>query len=222
MVGNRHSTFRPGQGGGSFQRFGGGRPGGFSSDRPAYTPRPRMQIFDPLEKEFPRNNAITAPEVRVLDAHGENIGVMATRDAIARAEEEEMDLVLIAPQAKPPVCKIITWESFRYQHKKKEKEIRKHQKTIKVKEIKISPKIAGGDLDRKVEKIYEVINEGDQAKITIMRRWPVTEEAARKFKDNLLTKLEESCTIISIQEKGKNIFILVKSKAKTDAKAQNE
>ena len=103
-----------------------------------------MQVFDPLEKEFPRNNAITAPEVRVVDSMGENLGVMDTRDAIARAEAEEMDLVMIAPQAKPPVCKIITWESFRYQHKKKEKEIKKHQKTIQIKEIKISPKIAGG------------------------------------------------------------------------------
>jgi translation initiation factor IF-3 len=171
-----------------------------------------MQVFDPLEKEFPRNQAISAPEVRVVDSAGENLGVMATRDAIERAEAEEMDLVLIAPQAKPPVCKIITWESFRYQHKKKEKEIKKHQKTIQVKEIKISPKIAGGDLERKVEKILEVTTKGDQAKITIMRRWPITEEVARKFKDVLLTKLEESCTIISIQEKGKNIFVLVKSK----------
>lgn len=212
MRDNKFSTFKPRTSGGSFNRFGGNRPGGFSG---GYTPRPRMQVFDPLEKEFPRNNAITAPEVRVVDALGENIGVMKTNDAIARAEAEELDLVMIAPQAKPvPVCKIIAWESFRYQHKKKEKEIKKHQKNIQVKEIKISPKIAGGDLERKVEKILEVTTKGDQAKITIMRRWPVTEEAARKFKDILLTKLEESCTIISIQEKGKNIFILVKSKVK--------
>ncbi|MFZ6022272.1 MAG: translation initiation factor IF-3 [Patescibacteria group bacterium] len=209
MRDNRFSTFKPRQGG-SFNRFGGGRPGGYSSG--GYTPRPRMQIFDPLEKEFPRNQAITAPEVRVVDSQGENLGVMDTRDAIQRAEAEEMDLVMIAPQAKPPVCKIITWESFKYQHKKKEKEIRKHQKTIQVKEVKISPKIAGGDLDRKVEKILEIVGKGDQVKITIMRRWPITEEVARKFKDVLLTKIEESCTIISIQEKGKNIFVLVKSK----------
>jgi hypothetical protein len=67
-------------------------------------------------------------------------------------------------------------------------------------------------LDRKVEKILEIVGKGDQVKITIMRRWPITEEVARKFKDVLLTKIEESCTIISIQEKGKNIFVLVKSK----------
>ncbi len=217
MRDNKFSSFKPRQGNGSFNRFGGGggRPGGFGGDRTGYSPRPRMQVFDPLEKEFPRNNAITAPEVRVVDAMGENLGVMSTRDAIERAESEELDLVMIAPLAKPhPVCKLITWESFRYQHKKKEKEIKKHQKNIQVKEIKISPKIAGGDLDRKVEKILEVTTKGDQAKITIMRRWPVTEEVARKFKDVLLTKIEESCTIISIQEKGKNIFILVKSNNK--------
>ncbi|PJA12868.1 translation initiation factor IF-3 [Candidatus Dojkabacteria bacterium CG_4_9_14_3_um_filter_150_Dojkabacteria_WS6_41_13] len=219
MRDNRFSSFKPRPGGGSFSRFGGGRrPGGFSNDRPGYTPRPRMQVFDPLEKEFPRNNAITTPEVRVVGAKGENLGVMVTKDAIAQAENEEIDLILIAPQAKPPVCKMIAWESFRYQHKKKVKEMRKHQKTIKVKEIKVSPKIAGMDLERKIDKIHEVTAKGDQAKITIMRRWPVTEEAARKFKDIMLTKLDESCTIISIQEKGKNIFILVKSKSKIDAK----
>ncbi|WKZ23936.1 MAG: translation initiation factor IF-3 [Candidatus Dojkabacteria bacterium] len=189
-------------------RFGGGstytRTGG-------YTPRPRQQVFDPLEREFPRNHAITAQEVRVIGSDGENLGVMMRDEAISRAESEELDLVMIAPQAKPPVCKITTWESFKYQHKKKEKEMRKHSKSIKVKEIKVSPKIAGSDLERKVEKILEITEKGDQVKITIMRRWPVTEEAARKFKDVMLTKIQESCTIISIQEKGKNIYILVKS-----------
>lgn len=224
MRDNRFSSFKPRSGSGSFTRFGGGsRPGGgYSGNRPGYTPRPRMQVFDPLEKEFPRNQAITAPEVRVVDAKGENLGVMATKDAIAQAEANELDLVIIAPQAKPPVCKMITWESFRYQHKKKVKEMKKHQKNVKVKEIKVSPKIAGMDLERKISKIHEVTTKGDQAKITIMRRWPVTEEAARKFKDIMLTKLEDSCTIISIQEKGKNIFILVKSKSKIDAKTENK
>ncbi|MCC7304379.1 translation initiation factor IF-3 [bacterium] len=212
MGDKKFSSFRSRGNSGSYNRFGGGNSNSGYTRSGGYTPRPRMQVFDPLEKEFPRNQAITVSEVRVVDALGENLGVMSTNDAIARAEANEMDLVMIAPQAKPPVCKIITWESFRYQHKKKEKEIRKHQKTVQVKEIKISPKIAGGDLDRKVEKIIETVTKGDQAKITIMRRWPVTEEAARKFKDVLLTKLDESCTIISIQEKGKNIFILVKSK----------
>jgi translation initiation factor IF-3 len=201
------------------------RSGGYSSFPPrrdgTYTPRPRPVFVDPLEREFPRNNAITAPQVRVVHMDGTGLGIMDTKDAIARAQEEDLDLVLIAPKAEPPVCKIIGWDSFKYQHKKKEKEMRKKQKTIKVKEIKLSPKIAGGDLDRKIEKILEVTNEGDQAKITIMKKWRLSEENIRTFKENLLTKLEESCTIINVTEKGKNIFILVKSKIATDAKAQN-
>ncbi len=214
MRDNKFSTFRP-------------RAGGYSGFPPrqnsgGYVPRPRVAFVDPLEKEFPRNQAIQAPEVRVLDAKGESLGVMATSVALAQAENEDLDLILIAPKANPPVCKIISWDSFRYQHKKKEKEMRKKQKMVKVKEIKMNPKIAGGDLDRKIEKIHEITTVGDQAKITIMRRWPVTEEMARKFKDNLLTKLEESCTIINVQEKGKNIFVLVKSKTTADAKAQNK
>ena len=215
MRDNRFSSFRPRQGGGgSFSKFPGRSGGGsYGSDRPGYSPRPRMQVFDPLEKEFPRNQAITAPEVRVISSDGTALGVFPLSEAIAKAEDMEMDLILIAPQAKPPVCKIITWDSFRYQHKKKEKEIRKKQKVIKVKEIKISPKVAGADFERKIEKIDEITKHGDQAKITIMRRWPVTEEMTRTFKEKMLTKLEESCTIMSIQEKGKNIFILVKSKA---------
>jgi translation initiation factor IF-3 len=218
MRDNRFSKFPPKRSGG-FSSFPPRREGGFSGP---YVPRPRAPIYDPLDREFPRNQAITVKEVRVLLANGDNLGVMDTRDAIARAQEEDLDLVMIAPLANPPVCKIIAWEAFKYQHKKKEKEIKKKQKTIKVKEIKISPKIAGTDLERKVIKIVEVTTKGDQAKITIMRRWPVTEEAARKFKDILLTKLEESCTIINVTEKGKNIFILVKSKTGTDAKAQNK
>ncbi len=221
MRDNRFSSFRSRSGGGNnsgFNRFP-PRQGGFSGP---YTPRPRQQIFDPLEREFPRNHAIQATEVRVLTGTGDNYGVMSLQDAIRRAEDEEMDLILIAPQANPPVCKIMTWEAFKYQHKKKEKEIKKKQKTIKVKEIKVSPKIAGTDLERKIEKIIEITKKGDQAKITIMRRWPVTEELARKFKDDMLTKLEESCTIINVTEKGKNIFVLVKSKVGSDAKAQNK
>lgn len=219
MRDNRFSQFPPRRNNNSgFRPFPPRAPG----DRTGFQPRTRAPIFDPLEKEFPRNHAIQASEVRVIDSEGENIGVLSLSEAIERAESEELDLVMIAPQAKPPVCKIIAWESFRYQHKKKEKEIRKHQKVAKVKEIKVSTKIAGTDLDRKAEKIIEITQKGDQAKITIMRRWPVTEEAARKFKDLMLTKLEESCTIINVQEKGKNIFVLVKSKTTSDAKAQNK
>lgn len=181
--------------------------------------RPRQPFMDPFEKDHPRNDAIRADQVRVIDSEGQNIGIMPLSDAITMAKDQELDLVLYAAHANPPVCKIVDWETFKYQVKKKEKEIKKNQKKVKVKEIKISPKIAGTDLDRKVEKIHEIIDKGDQVKITIMRKFPITPDQANAFKDDLLTKLGDSCTIISVQQKGKNIFVLVKSKPVTHAKS---
>lgn len=201
-------------------------PSTFQKNRPPYRgpardgqfrPRP-FNVIDPFEKDHPRNHAIAFEEIRVIDENGENLGIMSKSQAITIAEERELDLVLTAPQGKPPVCKIVDWEAFKYHTKKKEKEIKKNQKRIKVKEIKISPKIAGLDLERKVEKVKEIVGEGDQVKLTIMRKWPVTPEQANVFKDTMLTKLDAYCSIISVQQKGKNIYILVKSKPVTHAK----
>lgn len=196
------------------------KPRPYNSNRP-YTPRPRQQVFDPFEKDHPKNEAIPYNEMRVIDENGENLGVMNKADALALAKERELDLVVYAAQANPPVCKIVEWDAFKYHIKKKEKEIKKNQKIIKVKEIKISPKIASFDLDRKVEKILEIVNKGDQVKITIMRKYPTTPEQANTFKDTMLTKLTDYCTIISVQQKGKNIYVLVKSKPVTNAKAKD-
>lgn len=196
------------------------KPRTFNSNRP-YVPRPRMPIFDPFEKDHPRNEAIPYLEMRVVDENGENLGVMSKVEALALAQERELDLVVYAAQAKPPVCKIVEWDAFKYHVKKKEKEIKKGQKNIKVKEIKISPKIALFDLDRKVEKIQEIVAKGDQVKITIMRKYPTTPDQANAFKETMLTKLTDYCTIISVQQKGKNIYVLVKSKPVSNAKVKD-
>lgn len=185
-----------------------------------YVPRgPRPAVIDPFDKEYPRNEAIAYDEMRIIDENGENIGVMSKSEALAMAEEKGMDLVLTAPKANPVVCKIVEWDAFKYKIKKREKEIRKAHKAAKVKEIKVSPKIAGQDLERKVDKIKEIVVKGDQVKITIMKRYPTTQEQVTAFQQNLLTKLADYCTIISIQQKGKNVYVLVKSKSVTNAKA---
>ncbi|WKZ30142.1 MAG: translation initiation factor IF-3 [Candidatus Dojkabacteria bacterium] len=187
-----------------------------------FRPRQPYNVIDPFEKEHPRNEAIMFDEVRVIDESGENLGIMSKSQAITIAKEQELDLVLTAPQARPPVCKIVDWEAFKYHTKKKEKEIKKNQKKIKVKEIKVSPKIAGMDLERKVQKVRDIVEEGDQVKLTIMRKWPVTPEQANVFKETMLTKLDEYCTIISVQQKGKNIYVLLKSKPISHAKKQDK
>jgi len=181
-----------------------------------------VSSFDPLAKEFPRNENIRANEVRVVSADEGNLGVMPVREALERAKEYELDLVMIASQANPPVCKIVDWKSFRYQHMKKEKERKKGSKSSKMKEIKMSAKIAGGDLQRKIDKVLEIIGKGDQVKITIMKKWPVTIEGTRAFKDDLLTKLDGSCNIISVQQKGRNIYVLVKALGEKDGKKEKK
>jgi len=200
----------------------------FKNKKPAYKPyvptynrgeyKPRPPVIDPFDKQYPRNEDISFMEMRVLDENGENLGVLSKAEAITTARERELDLVLYAPQARPPVCKITEWDSFKYNTKKKEKEIKKQQKRVKLKEIKLFPKIAGMDLQRKLDKIEEIVKEGDQVKITIMRKFPVTQEQANRFKDVLLTKIGDYCTIISVQEKGKNIYVLVKLKTIINAK----
>lgn len=194
--------------------------------RSSYEPRrpftPRQQIYDPLEKEFPRNEAIFANELRVIGENGENLGVLSKSEALSIAKDAELDLILIAGQAKPPVCRIQSWEAFKYQHKKKEKEIKKNAKRIKIKELNIATKIAENDLTRKIEKMKEIIATGDQVKFRIRRKWPTTPEQAIKFKENLLTKINDYCNIISVQEKGKDIFILVKSNVSPNAKNKNK
>jgi len=184
--------------------------------------RPRPGVVDPFDRQYPRNESIMHDQMRVIDENGENLGIITKIEALGIAKERELDLVLYAAQANPVVCKIVEWDSFKYNIKKKEKEIRKHQKKVKLKEIKLTPKIAGTDLQRKLDKVKEIVTEGDQVKITIMRKFPVTPEQATNFKNDLLTKIDDYCTIISVQEKGKNIFILVKLKVATNAKTENK
>ena len=96
------------------------------------------------------NEQIRDKEVRVVGADGEQLGIMSSRDAYKLAQEAELDLVKIAPTAKPPVCKIIDYGKFRYENARKEKEARKKQKVIEIKEVRLSPNIDTNDLNTKV------------------------------------------------------------------------
>ena len=96
------------------------------------------------------NEQIRDKEIRLIGEHGEQLGIMSSRDALKLAREAELDLVKVAPQAKPPVCKIIDYGKYRYEMLRKEKEAKKKQKTIEVKEVRLSPNIDVNDLNTKI------------------------------------------------------------------------
>lgn len=110
------------------------------------------------------------PEVRLVDENGEQAGVVATPDALSRAEAVELDLVEVAPTSKPPVCKLMDYSKFRYERIKKAKEAKKKQKVIQNKEVRFRPKIQDHDIETKLSKVREFLDDGDRVKITIMFR----------------------------------------------------
>ena len=116
------------------------------------------------------NEQIKDKEVRVVSESGEQLGIMSARDALKLAQEAELDLVKIAPTAKPPVCKIIDYGKFRYEQIRKEKEARKKQKTVELKEIRLSPNIDTNDLNTKVNAAKKFLAKGNKVKITLRFR----------------------------------------------------
>lgn len=123
-----------------------------------------------INKELRVNEEIRAREVRVISSTGEQLGIMSLREALRRAEEEGLDLVEVAPQAKPPVCRIMDYGKYKYEQSKKEREARKRQRVINVKEIKLRPNIEEHDLQVKVRNINRFLEDGDKVKITVMFR----------------------------------------------------
>jgi translation initiation factor IF-3 len=116
------------------------------------------------------NEAIREREVRVISADGEPLGIIPTKQALEIAEAKELDLVMIAPQATPPVCKIMDYSKYLYELQKKEKEARKNQKVIIIKEIRFSPNIDDHDLNVKAKNAEKFLKDGDKVKVTIRFR----------------------------------------------------
>ena len=116
------------------------------------------------------NEQIRDREIRLIGANGEQLGIMSAREAMKLAEEAELDLVKIAPNAKPPVCKIIDYGKYRYELARKEKEAKKKQKTVEVKEIRLSPNIDTNDLNTKVNAAKKFLSKGNKVKITLRFR----------------------------------------------------
>ncbi|MGK0673062.1 MAG: translation initiation factor IF-3 [Halothiobacillaceae bacterium] len=116
------------------------------------------------------NSEITAREVRLIDADGNQVGIVSRHEALRMAEEAELDLVEISPQAQPPVCKIMDFGKFRYQQQKKASEAKKKQKVIEVKEVKFRPVTEEADYQVKMRNVVRFLQEGNKAKITLRFR----------------------------------------------------
>ena len=116
------------------------------------------------------NEDIRVPEVRLIDHTGQNVGVVSTSDAMARATEAGLDLVEISPDSNPPVAKILDYGKYKYQEQKKAAEARKRQKIVEIKEIKMRPSIDDHDYDVKMRSIMRFFDEGDKVKVTLRFR----------------------------------------------------
>ena len=116
------------------------------------------------------NEQIRDREIRLIGEDGQQLGIMSSREAMKIAREAELDLVKIAPQAKPPVCKIIDYGKYRYELARKEKEAKKKQKTIEVKEVRLSPNIDSKDLNTKIASARKFIEKGNKVKVTLRFR----------------------------------------------------
>lgn len=143
------------------------------------------------------NGQIRDKEVRVIGEDGEQLGVMSSRDAMKLAAEAELDLVKIAPKAQPPVCKIIDYGKYKYELARKEKEAKKKQKTVELKEVRLSPNIDTNDLNTKVNNAKKFISKGNKVKITLRFRGREMAhvQQSRHILDDFAKQLEDVATI---------------------------
>ena len=145
------------------------------------------------------NEQIRDREVRVIGENGEQLGVMSAREAMALAEEAGVDLIKIVPTAKPPVCKIIDYGKYRYEQARREKEAKKKQKVIEIKEIRLSPNIDTNDLNTKISAARKFLSKGDRVKITL--RFRGREMAHMNNSKHILDDFAESLSDIAVVEK---------------------
>ena len=161
------------------------------------------------------NGEIRIREVRVTSATGEQLGIMPTREALRMAEEQHLDLVEVAPKAKPPVCRIMDFGKYRYEQQKREKEARKKQKVITIKEVKLRPHIEQHDFDVKLKNAVKFLGEGNKVKVTIMFRGRELShpELGKEVLGRVAETLGDSVTIErGAKLEGKNMTMIVAPK----------
>ena len=168
-----------------------------------------------IKQELPINRQIREKEVQLIDENGEKVGVLSFEKALEMAEDKNLDLVLVAPNAKPVVCKIMNYGKYKFEQAKKEKESRKNQKAVEVKEIRVSSNIGQHDFDFKSKNARNFLESGNKVKFTL--RFRGRELNNSKAGEAILNKFAESLEDIANVEKrpfleGKTMFIILAKK----------
>ena len=161
------------------------------------------------------NHLIRNPEVRVIGADGEQLGVLKTSEALKQAKEAGFDLVEVAPNSEPPVCRIMDFGKFKYEQSKKDHKIRQHQKSTQVKEIKLRPRTDRHDLETKIRQIRTFIAEGNKTKVVVMFRG--REMANQELGRTAMSKIVEEVNEFGVIEspprmEGRNLYMIVAPK----------
>ena len=161
------------------------------------------------------NEQIKVPEIRLIGADGSQVGVMPVNEALTMAAEANLDLVEVAPQASPPVCRIMDYGKYKYQQSKKLQEARRRQTTIQVKEIKVRPKIEEHDMAFKLRNAKRFLEEGDKVKISVIFRGREIAHTDRGFR--LLARMSEDLAEVATVEQhpkleGRNLSMIVTPK----------
>ena len=172
-------------------------------------------------KEMQINEEITDKEVRLISNDGEQLGIVSAAQAQKLAAEKNLDLVKIAPQAKPPVCKIMDYGKYRFEQSKREKEAKKNQRVIEIKEIRLSPNIDVHDFDTKVGHARKFLSAGNKTKVSI--RFRGREMAHTDIGRGLLLKFAEQCSEVAALDKdpkldGRHMSIFLSPKVAKEAK----
>ena len=161
------------------------------------------------------NEEICDKEIRLIGANGEQLGIMAPAEALKIADEEGLDLVKISPQATPPVCKLMNYGKYRFEQSKREKEARKNQHVIEIKEIRMSPGIDIGDFNTKLKNAQKFIADGNRVKVTV--RFRGREMAHTDIGRGLLDRFAQQCSETAVLDKaakleGRNMSIFLSPK----------
>ena len=177
-------------------------------------PFPKQNYFQKRTKpKGPRsNNRITSPEVQVINSDGENLGVLNLHEAISKAKDENLDLIEIAPNARPPVCKIMDMGKYKYDQQKKLNKAKKKQKKIELKEIKLRPVTEVHDYTFKIKNAQKFLSKGDKVKFTI--RFKGREMQHTKLGNDLMEKIKidmETIGKVELQPKfdGKQMIMVI-------------
>ncbi|MFC5712736.1 translation initiation factor IF-3 [Thalassorhabdus alkalitolerans] len=167
------------------------------------------------------NDGIRAREVRLIDASGEQLGVKSKSEALEMAQNANLDLVMVAPNAKPPVCRIMDYGKYRYEQQKKEKEARKKQTVINVKEVRLSPNIEKHDFDTKLRNARKFLTKGDKVKAAIRFRGRMIthSEIGKEVLERLAKECEDVATVETKPKmEGRSMFLILAPKNEKDKK----